>query len=69
MIKSLHLLGVDCNNQTKDIMNVRTILGGAGYESPVCTPVEVFSEGILCASVTHEGYEDITNYGSGQGWI
>ena len=50
-------------------MNIKTILGGAGYESPVCTPVEVSSEGILCASVTHEGYEDITNYGSGQGWI
>ena len=44
-------------------MNTRTILG-KGYESPVCTPVEVFSEGVFCgsgedASFTNETFEKI----------
>ena len=71
------MLGVDCNNQTKDIMNVRTILGGVGYESPACTPVEVSLEGILCASFGNESFKGMgendtaPSYGSGEennGW-
>jgi len=57
-------------------MNTRTILG-VDYESPVCTPVEVFSEGVLCESFGNESFKGMgdndsaPSYGSGvenNGW-
>ncbi len=45
--------------------------GGAGYISPVCSCLEISQEGILCASATHEAFDELTNYGSGldnRGW-
>ena len=52
-------------------MNIRTILG-VDYESPVCTFVEAFSEGVFCgsgedASFTNEKFENIT-YNQGA-WV
>ena len=32
-------------------------LGGGSYESPAVSVVEVLSEGVLCASGNHEGWE------------
>ena len=37
-------------------MNRKTLLGGAGYESPVCTQLEVSVEGILCESFGNESF-------------
>ena len=51
--------------------------GGASYKSPVCTPVEVFSEGVLCESFGNESFKGMgdndsaPSYGSGEvnnGW-
>lgn len=49
-------------------------LGGADYQTPLCSSVETVFSGILCASATHEDYDpdDIFNYGSGEenkGWV
>jgi len=45
--------------------------GGYIYETPVCIPVQISSEGILCESSENESYEDVYNYGDGKenkGW-
>ena len=45
--------------------------GGIEYETPLCTPMQVSSEGILCESFGNESYEDVLNYGDGKdnkGW-
>jgi len=58
-------------------MNTKTIKGEAVYESPVCAPVEVFSEGVLCESFGNESFKGMgendtaPSYGSGvenNGW-
>jgi len=50
-------------------MNRKTLLGGAGYESPVCTQLEVSVEGILCESFGNESFRTgaggVNSYGSG----
>ena len=50
-------------------MNRKTLLGGAGYESPVCTQLEVSVEGILCESFGNESFgvgdDGAKTYGSG----
>lgn len=49
-------------------------LGGADYQTPLCSSIEAVFRGFLCASATHEDYDpdDIINYGSGEenkGWV
>lgn len=44
---------------------------GKAYETPICVPMQVSSEGILCESYENESYDDIYNYGEGKtnkGW-
>lgn len=52
-------------------------MGGADYMSPVCTPVEISSEGILCESFRNESFKGMgendsaPSYGTGltdNGW-
>ena len=77
-IKSLHLLR--CELQQLNYLyyeRKNNSVGGVVYESPVCTPVEVFSEGILCESFGNESFKSMgendtaPSYGSGidnNGW-
>lgn len=51
-------------------MKLMTQMGEA-YETPICVPMQVSSEGILCESYENESYDDIYNYGEGKtnrGW-
>ena len=44
-------------------MGTKTIKGGAGYKSPVCAPVEISLEGMLCESFGTEKFDGAENYG------
>lgn len=50
-------------------MNKKTL--ESAYQSPVCTSMDLRSEGVLCASYGNEDYEDNVNYDDGtenKGW-
>lgn len=52
-------------------MNTNRKTREADYMTPVCTSVDISSEGVLCTSgdkaFTNESFEDIINYGT-DGW-
>lgn len=48
-------------------------LRGVEYQRPFCTSVELYQDGVLCASALHEEFDvdGATEYGSGvdnKGW-
>lgn len=49
----------------------RKTFGREAYQSPICIPVEISLEGILCESFDNETYESGQDYGDGSatnGW-
>lgn len=53
-------------------MKVRKTMQTEAYQTPVCSLMDMKSEGVLCASFGNESFnDDVTNYGDGtdtDGW-